>query len=207
VNIYDITLPITTNLANWTGDVPYSRTIQMEIANGDSVNLSSMEMSLHTGTHADAPFHYANDGQTLDQIDPSIYMGLAVVVDVFGYETIPLQALTPHLTKAPRLLLRTNAWQDHTRFPESIPVLAPEVPAVLGEKGIVLLGLDVPSVDALDSKTLPNHRALGRAGVHILESLDLRQVPEGLFELFALPLRLVGADGSPVRAVLRTIPL
>lgn len=207
MNFYDITLPITPNLANWTGDVPYTRTLQMKIEKGDSVNLSSMELSLHTGTHADAPYHYSNDGQTLEQIDPSVYIGLALVLDVSGYATIPLEALAPHLSKAPRLLLRTNAWQDHSRFPESIPVLAPEVPAALGEKGIILLGLDVPSVDTLDSKTLPNHRALGNAGVHILESLHLKNIPEGLYELIALPLRLVGADGSPVRAVLRPLSL
>lgn len=204
--LYDITLQMQSALANWPGDIPFSQTVQMEIEKGDSVNLSSIQLSLHTGTHADAPFHYDPTGKKIAEVNLSCYLGTAVVIDVSGLEIIPKEALLPHLVEVKRVLLRTNAWQDHTQFPENIPVLAPGVPDLLGEQGVLLLGLDVPSVDALDSKTLPNHHALGRNGVMIIESLDLRGVPEGTYELIALPLRLVEGDGSPIRAVLRSLP-
>jgi arylformamidase len=102
----------------------------------------------------------------------------------------------------PRLLLRTGAWADHSRFPERVPTIACDVPAFLRSRGIKLLGIDVPSVDTIESKDLPNHHALARCGIHILESLDLSGVEPGLYQLSALPLRLVGADAAPVRAVL-----
>ena len=103
-----------------------------------------------------------------------------------------------------RLLLKTGAWPDGAPFPERIPLLSPDVPAWLDAHGIRLLGLDVPSVDAIDSHDLPIHHALAAAGVHILESLDLSAVPAGVYELIALPLRIAGGDAAPVRAVLRT---
>ena len=102
----------------------------------------------------------------------------------------------------PRVLLRTNACDDKSIFPSHIPTLAPDVPVWLGQQGVRLIGLDVPSVDQVDSKTLPIHHALDAANIIILENLDLRDAPAGCYELIALPLRLAGADGSPVRAVL-----
>ena len=111
---------------------------------------------------------------------------------------------TVHIgTLAQRVLLRTDAWTDITRFPEQIPVIAPDVPAYLQARGVVLLGVDVPSVDPIDSKDLANHYALAACGIRILESLRLVDVPAGDYELTALPLKLVGADGASVRAVLR----
>ncbi len=105
-------------------------------------------------------------------------------------------------THAPRVLFRTGGWPDTARFPASVPVMEPELPAWLAGRGAVLVGVDLPSVDPLDSKALDNHHALGRGGVAILEGLWLDGVPDGLYQLAALPLRLAGADGSPVRAVL-----
>ena len=104
-----------------------------------------------------------------------------------------------------RLILKTGIWPDSTRFPARIPTLAPEVPAWLASLGVRLIALDVPSVDAIDSKTLPVHHALAAANIYIIESLDLREVPEGIYELIALPLKITGGDASPVRAVLREV--
>jgi arylformamidase len=103
----------------------------------------------------------------------------------------------------PRVLLRTDAWLDPERFPERIPVLGTAVPAWLASRGVILVGVDVPSVDALDSKDLPIHHGLGRHGIAILENLRLAEIPAGLYELIALPVKLAGADGAPVRAILR----
>jgi len=201
--IYDISRTISTKLAGWPGDTPYRYEMVNRLTEGDSVNLGSIVMSPHIGTHIDAPYHYDDQGKTVAQLSLEIYLGPAAVVWVEGKEWITTDDLpTPWLT-APRLLLRTGGWEDGARFPERIPVIAPDVPAWLQAHGVILLGLDVPSVDQIDSRDLPNHHALGRAGIAILEGVDLRDVPEGFYELIALPLRLEGADGCPVRAILR----
>lgn len=203
--IYDITLPMHPSLACWPGDTPYDFRLNQQIRDGSNINLGSAEMSVHFGSHADAPFHFEESGATIDALPLDLYIGPALVVDVSGRDIIRTTDLAILRTKpVPRLLLKTNGWRDHSCFPESIPLMEPGVPTFLKECGVILVGLDVPSVDALDSKDLPIHHELGRCGIHILESLDLASVPEGEYELIALPLKLVGADGSPVRAILRS---
>ena len=200
---YDITIPVWDGLAVWPGDTPYRFELSWKMVEGASVNVGAVTMSTHTGTHADAPFHFDPAGAAIDAIDPGVYVGPCVVADVAGFDPIPADALAAlDLTGAPRLLLKTGAWTDHATFPERIPVMEPGVPGWLASRGVFLIGLDVPSVDAIDSADLPNHHALARSGIHILESLDLRAVPPGRYHLTALPLRLAGADASPVRALL-----
>jgi arylformamidase len=204
VRLYDISLPVDARTAVWPGDTPFHLQWNCRLEEGESVNLSTVTLSVHTGSHADAPLHFDPRGAGIGELDLSPYLGLARLVDVSGRQTIEIADLEHlDLARAPRLLLRTGAWPDPSRFPEQIPVMAPDVPDWLGDRGVVLLGLDVPSVDTLDSRDLPNHHALNRRGIRILESLRLDGVPEGEYELIALPLRLAGADGSPVRAVLR----
>jgi arylformamidase len=204
--LYDVTQPVSTALAGWPGDAAYRFEWSCTKAGGASVNVGQMSCSIHTGTHVDAPYHFDDQGATTESLPLDAYLGPARVVDVADRPLIRRSDLaTIDLKGTPRLLLRTRAWRDHSKFPEAIPVLDSDVPDWLAERGVVLLGLDVPSVDVLDSKTLPVHHALGRHGIAILESLDLSAVPEGIYELIALPLKLTGADGSPVRAVLRTI--
>lgn len=201
---YDISLRLDGRLAGWPGDAPFAFRWTCRLADGDSVNLGEVAMSVHAGTHADAPLHFEAGGAAISDVPLQAYIGPARVVDVRAADPIRVADMERHdLTATPRLLLRTGAWPDRTVFPERIPIIAPDVPDWLAGQGVVLVGLDVPSVDALDSKELPNHHALGRRGIAILESLDLDGVPEGVYELLALPLRIAGADGSPVRAVLR----
>lgn len=208
--IYDISLPVGPALAGWPGDAVYRLTWTTRLADGASVNLGEVAMSLHTGTHVDAPLHFRDSGMAMDAVDLGPYVGRAVVADVssigvIGTRDIEAALKGVDMRATPRLLLKTGAWTDHARFPESIPVLDCDVPAWLRELGVRLVGLDVPSVDALESKDLIIHHALGRQGISILESLDLSAVQPGIYELIALPLKLVGADGSPVRAILRDI--
>ena len=204
VMVYDITHPLEPTLAMWPGDTPYRLEAVAKLSEGDSVNLGAVGMSLHAGTHADAPYHYSQNGATIEQVELDAYIGPAQLIDVTGESSITVEVLDRQgIGSAPRLLLRTSAWLDTRIFPESIPTLTESAVDYLLEKGIILLGLDVPSVDDLDSKTLPIHHALGRAKIRIIESLRLRDVPEGIYELIALPLRIVGGDGSPIRAVLR----
>jgi arylformamidase len=205
VAIYDVTLPVSTALPGWPGDAPYQFNWTCTTAGGASVNVGQVSCSIHTGTHVDAPYHFDDRGTTAERLALNAYLGPARLVDVAGRQVIRRADLSRvDLKQTPRLLLRTASWKDHSQFPTSIPVLDEDATNWLAEQGVILLGLDVPSVDILDSKTLPIHHALARHGIAILESLDLSGVPEGIYELIALPLKLVGADGSPVRAVLRT---
>lgn len=200
--IYDISLPLHNALAFWPGVAPYHYELQWRQSAGDSVNIGTVTMGIHTGTHADAPFHFQANGATIDQLPLAPFLGPAVVVDVSGRASLTV-ADFPDPLPAPRVLLRTNAWTDHSRFPTRFPVMEADVPRFLQASGVVLIGLDIPSVDAFDSKDLPNHHALAACGIAILEGLDLSGVPDGEYELVALPLKMIGADGAPCRAILR----
>jgi arylformamidase len=126
-----------------------------------------------------------------------------MVVDATGTEFIGPDVLPASLP--PRVLFKTLAWTDHRAFPETVPTLLPETVAALERAEVVLIGVDVPSVDSIDSKTLPLHHALTEAGIRVLESLDLRRAEPGRYELIALPLPFTQGDASPVRAVLRRV--
>ncbi len=204
--LYDLSRLMSSQLACWPGDTPFALAWTMRQSEGDSVNVGRLTMSVHTGAHTDAPFHCDVGGATIDEVPLSVYLGPVRLIDVRGKQRIDAASLAKSdLSGTPRVLLRTDGWTNSQRFPQSIPVMEATVPAYLREQGVVLVGLDVPSVDPLESKQLPIHRALGAAGIHILEGLDLREPPPGVYELIALPLRLQGADGSPVRAILREI--
>ncbi len=203
--LIDITRPLSATTPPWPGDQPVDFQHAATIAAGDVVNLGRLHMSVHVGTHVDAPFHYDNSGPTIDQISPETYVGPAQVIDVRGEPAITVALLTSlGVPKAPRLLLRTGAWTAPDVFPTTWPLMDLEVPAWLIAHGVRLIGLDAPSVDALDSEDLPRHLACGRAGLLIMENLQLDDTVPSLYELIALPLPLAGSDGSPVRAVLRT---
>ncbi len=202
MKLFDITLPLNCSLAVWPGDTPYAFTLNWRRSEGASVNVGAITMSVHTGTHTDSPFHISDAGATIAEMSLNPYVGQALVVDVQGKKVVRIADLEP-MDLLPRLLLKTNSWRDYTRFPEQVPVLAEDVPGYLKERGVVLLGVDVPSVDTIESKDLPIHHQLTRHGITILESLYLREVPAGEYELIALPMKLDGADGAPVRAILR----
>jgi arylformamidase len=195
--IYDITIPMNPTLAVWPGDTEFSFT---STAWG-TISVGAVVMSCHTGTHADAPRHFLPEGIGIAEIPTEIYVGECLVLDATGLDELGPE-LFADLSLPPRVLLKTLAWTDHTRFPDEVPVLTEASVALLASRGVRLIGLDVPSVDRLQSKNLPIHHALAAAGIHVLESLDLRQIAPGSYQLIALPLRLDGADGSPVRAVL-----
>ena len=181
-------------------------------AASSSVNLGAVTMSVHNGTHADARFHFDLKGESIEEVPLDIYFGRATVVDLTQTfsrskekHLITLEDLQPHaeqIAATSRLLVKTGRWSDSTVFPDQIPVIAADVPAWLQKNGVKLLGVDLPSVDEIDSKSLQNHHALARAGIAIVESLDLSDVPPGIYNFAALPLKIAGADGAPMRAIL-----
>lgn len=211
MQIFDISRSLTSKLAPWPGDVAFKFKLNGRIPEGSSVNVGMISMSLHNGSHADARFHFENDGWTIEQAQLETYLGSAIVADLshkYSGGEMPqiavadLQSLGDELRNAPRLLLKTNVWRESTIFPQAIPTIATDVPAWLQARGVKLLGFDVPSVDEITSKDLPNHHAIAAAGISIVESLDLSAVEAGRYQLVALPLKIVGGDGSPVRAIL-----
>lgn len=205
MEIFDISRSLRAALASWPGDTRFHFALRWQMAAGASVNVGALESSVHNGTHADAPFHFAPDGPAIDALPLHPYLGACVVADVRGLELIEpaqLESWKSALEGAPRLLLKTDRWKEDETFPATIPVIAASVPAWLQARGVKLLGLDLPSVDAIDSKDLPNHHSLAQSGIAILESLDLAAIAPGVYELAALPLKIAGADGAPVRAIL-----
>src|SRR6266508_7027483 len=212
MKIWDISRTLSDDLAEWPGDEPFHFRLTRKIAEGKSVNLGAMGMSVHNGTHADARFHFDTNGESIEKAPLEIYLGRATVVDLsetFSQSTekhlITREDLRPHaeeIAASSRLLVKTGRWSDSTLFPNRIPVIAADVPAWLQKNGVKLLGVDLPSMDELDSKSLQNHHALARAGIDIVESLDLSAVAPGIYNFAALPLKIAGADGAPVRAVL-----
>ncbi|WP_391117628.1 arylformamidase [Psychrobacillus sp. L3] len=202
----DISHPFSNKIGTWPGDTPFQFEVAYSKEETGSVNIGRFTTSVHTGTHADAPFHFDNEGSTIDQLDINMYIGRAKVVDVIGFDSIGREELQDvELDGVERLLLKTSYEVCVENFPSTIPVLKENIGAFLQEKGIFLIGVDHPSVDALDNKELPAHHALYQHGVHILENLLLQDIEPGDYELIALPLKIQGADGSPIRAVIRAI--
>jgi arylformamidase len=202
VEVIDISLPLETRLAVWPGDTEFDYELMWKRSAGATVNVGAVRMSTHCGTHIDAPFHFDEDGQKVDELPLATFVGKAMVIHVRGRQNISRADLSRDLQGATRLLIRTDAWSDPYSFPEKIPVIDLDVPDWLRSQRIVLMGVDLPSVDALDCKDLPVHHALAHNQVTILESLNLRGVDEGVYDLVAAPLRIVGADAAPVRAFL-----
>ncbi|HUG13138.1 MAG TPA: cyclase family protein [Opitutaceae bacterium] len=204
MNLIDISRPIYSGMPVWPGDTDAKFDIVATIAGGAVVNIGALKISIHTGTHVDAPWHYADAGATIDRVEPDAYVGPARVIDARGCDSLSRDLFDGiDLAPTPRVLFRTDVWTDPQVFPRDWPVMEEGLPDWLATQGVTLVGLDIPSVDKLDSKTLPVHLACFRANLLILESTNLRETEPGIYELIALPLRIRGGDGSPVRAVLR----
>ena len=204
--VYDISRPLGPATEPWPGDTPLSLAWGMRLADGASCNVSAITLSPHVGTHADAPYHYSDQGAPMAAVALDPYLGPATVIDLPGRTCITAADLAPLLPAAARrVLLRTRdrAPRDPYAFDRGFTCLAPDAVALLAERGCRLVGTDAPSVDHLTSQDLPAHKACLAHNIYILENLELAHVPDGEYELIALPLRLEGADGSPVRAVLR----
>ena len=207
MRLIDISPVIETDIVVWPGDTPFAHQMNREIASGSNVTLSEIRTTVHVGAHADAPSHYVRDGQDIASRRLDFYLGHCVVfhvADAHGRRITPADIAGKPLT-ASRVLLRTGTFPDPRKWNEDFASLSPHLVAYLYDHGVVTIGIDTPSVDPFDSKDLEAHQAFAQHDMAMLEGLVLDGVDEGEYELIALPLRLHGADASPVRAVLRTI--
>ena len=212
--LYDISVTVNRDTPEWPGDTAFTSQWSTTISGGDSVNVSAMTSSAHVGTHADAPLHVRDGWPGSHELPLDAFCGPAIVVDMTGADgeiTLDMLAesvtgdLAGRIAQAPRLLLKTGHTVGAGQFPDDWPTLSEECARALLGYGARLLGVDCPSVDARDSKSLPVHHMLFSGNACLLENLDLRRVPAGDYELLAFPLKLMGMDAAPVRAVLREI--
>ena len=203
--IWDISPTVSPASQIFPGDEPYSLRWTAQLSPGCPVNLSALTMSPHVGAHADAPLHYAADAASAAEVDLDAYLGPCRVIHAIGCGPLIRIAHLQHAAAdlPPRVLVRCCEIADEVWNPD-FTAYAPETVEWLAAQGVRLIGLDTPSVDPADSKTLDSHQQLARLNLRVLENLVLDAVPEGDYELIALPLKLAGACASPVRAVLRT---
>lgn len=202
--LWDISPTVTPSLAVWPGDTPPSREVLREMRRGDNLTLSTLRATVHLGAHADAPSHYGESAPTIDERPLELYLGPCQVlhVNVPRGTRIPLSALgEPPRTE--RVLFATGSYPDPERFDTDFAAFSTELLEHLADRGVRLVGIDTPSVDLFESKDLPAHGVCLRRDLAILEWLVLDEVPDGVYELIALPLKLAGFEASPVRAVLR----
>ena len=204
VNYIDISPLISERVAVFPGDTPFSRTVDLDFAKKDHLRLSHFTSTVHIGTHADAPSHYHPEGVSIEKRDIGLYLGAVRVVEVFPEKGTRI--LPEHFSHAtidvPRILFKTGSFPDPERWNEDFNSLSPETVRFLHGKGVRLVGIDTPSVDPCEDKELAAHKEIYSADMAILEGLVLSNVEQGLYSLIAPPLKIEGADASPVRAIL-----
>lgn len=204
MRLWDISPPVHAGSPVFPGDTPYRQQWPARIGPGCPVNVSAITLSPHVGAHADAPLHYDDAGATAGALDLAPYLGRCRVIHAIGRPLVQWSHLQHALHDLPpRVLVRTYERAPLDRFDDALPAYAPETIERLADLGVQLVGIDSASIDQAASKALDSHQVIRRRGLRVLENLLLDDVPEGDYELIALPLKLVEADASPVRAVLR----
>jgi arylformamidase len=205
--LWDISPPVREGSPVFPGDTEYRQQWAATIAPGCPVNVSTITLSPHVGAHADAPLHYDPQGAAIGTLDLQPYLGLCRVIHAVGCGPLirweHLQHAAHNLPQ--RVLVRTYEKAPVDRWDPQLAAYAPETIERLAEQGVWLVGIDTASIDPAESKTLDSHQVIRRRNIRVLENLVLDEVPEGDYELIALPLKLTTADASPVRAVLREI--
>jgi len=209
--LWDISAPVHAGSPVFPGDTPYSQQWCATIGPQCPVNVSALAMSPHVGTHADAPLHYDPHGATIGDVPLDAFLGPCRVIHAIGRGPLVLWEHIAHAVERdghplpPRVLVRTYERMPVDRWDGALAAYAPATIERLADRGVVLVGIDTASIDPADSKALESHQVIRQRGLRVLENLVLDEVPEGDYELIALPLRLTTADASPVRAVLRAL--
>ncbi len=204
----DISPILSSHTAVFPGDTPLTRTVELDFKSGNNLLLSSLHLSSHLGAHTDAPNHYHPNGKGIDQVDLKIYVGSCQVITVkiekgariYPHHLTHIQILTK------RILFKTESFPNSSQWNNDFNSLSPELVDDLTQKGVILVGIDTPSIDPYDSKALEAHQAVYRNKMAILEGIVLNQAADGIYSLVALPLKILDGDASPVRAILLKHP-
>ena len=206
--LWDISPALSTATPTWPGDTPFSQEIAWKLEGDCPVNVGRITLSPHTGAHADAPLHYDDAGEAPAALSLRPYLGACRVVHAIGAHPLVTREHVAHALKPgmpPRLLVRCYTRMPQRQWDAELAGLDATLVDELADLGVLLIGIDTASIDPADSKSLPSHQAIRRRGLRVLENLVLDAVPEGDYELIALPLKLGSACASPVRAVLRAL--
>jgi arylformamidase len=205
-SIWDISPTLSPAIPVWPGDTAFDTQETWKIEGGCPVKVSKVIMSTHTGAHCDAPSHYDKDGKNIDEVALDTYLGPARVIHCIGAQAVGVEHLQGKLDSVPaRVLLRSYSVAPQQRWDEQFCSVSREAIELLAQHGVKLVGIDTPSLDPQESKTMDAHHAIRRNAMAILEGIVLDAVAEGDYELIALPLKMAGMDASPVRAVLRSL--
>lgn len=208
--IHDVSVPLSDAMPVWPGDPPVSIRPAFRIRNGDPANVTRLDLGTHTGTHVDAPWHFEDDGITVDRLDLDVLVGRARVVELAESHRGPIDAATLGklpLDRATRILFKTSnskRWSE-PGFHRDFVGLTPDAARVLVDRGVRLVGIDYLSIEPFGSTDFATHHTFLRRGVIIVEGLDLSKMAPAEFDLTVLPLKIAGADGSPARAILRDL--
>lgn len=207
MRIWDISQTLRADMPMWPGEPRLALRRTAEIGEHCPVNVGSLETPLHAGTHADSPFHYDPQGVASAECELDVYVGRCAVLDVRGAggRVEPADVDWDALRGVTRVLFRTYDSFPDDRWDSDFTAVAPTVIARLRKHGVRLVGTDAASLDPEQSKTMDAHHEIKQGDMRILEGLVLDDVPPGEYELIALPLKIAGADASPVRAILREI--
>ncbi len=205
--LWDISPPVDAQSPVFPGDTPYNQQWAATLTDDCPVNVSAITMSPHVGAHADAPLHYDPQGPAVGALDLLPFLGRCRVIHALNVSPLITLAHLQHalVDLPPRVLVRTYRQFPLTQFDTQLTGFDPACVQHLANLGLLLIGTDSASIDPADSKALPSHQAIRQRGLRVLENLLLDDVPEGDYELIALPLKLMTADASPVRAVLREL--
>ena len=208
LRLWDISPPVHAGSPVFPGDAPYRQVWAATISPGCPVNVGTLTLSPHTGAHADAPLHYDPHGAASGQLPLQPYLGRCRVIHAVGCGPLVRWEHVAHALAdlPPRVLVRTAEKAAVDRWDPDLTAYAADTVERLADLGVRLIGIDTASIDPADSKTLDSHQVIRRRDLRVLENLVLDDVPEGDYELIALPLKLITADASPVRAVLRELP-
>ncbi|OGB46721.1 MAG: arylformamidase [Burkholderiales bacterium RIFCSPLOWO2_12_FULL_65_40] len=206
--LWDISPAVHPGSPVFPGDTPFRQHWDSTIGPASAVNLSTLTFSPHIGAHADAPLHYDPQGAAIGTLALEPYLGLCRVIHAIDCgPLVEWEHLAPavHGAVPARVLVRTRHQAAVDHWDSRFSAFAPATLEYLADLGVRLVGIDTPSVDPADSPHLPCHQVLRQRQMRVLENLVLDEVPEGDYELIALPLKLTTADASPVRAVLRSL--
>lgn len=207
--LWDISQTLGAGLPVWPGDTPFTQGQRWTEGDGSPVTVSFFATTVHAGTHADAPLHYSPTGKSAAEVSLDAYLGPCRLIDARGERPTITAAFVERavVDPPPRVLFRTYRAFPHSAWQSDFTAIEADAIRALARMGVRLVGLDSPSLDPQDSKSMDAHHAVLVADMRVLEGLVLDGVPAGDYELIALPLKLGGLDASPVRAVLRELAL
>ncbi|MBM4055567.1 MAG: cyclase family protein [Planctomycetes bacterium] len=205
---YDVTLPISDSMITWPSDPAVSVKKTSMISRGDSCNVSELKIGSHCGTHIDAPYHFLENGRTIDQIILENLIGDAMIFEFDNQEKIDVSDVKRlRLDNVKRVIFKTinSSYWKLSAFKKDFVYITKEAAQYLVDRGIQLVGVDYLSIEKFNSQKAETHGVFLQNNVVVLEGLDLSLVAAGNYELIALPLKIKSGDGSPARVILRSI--